>query len=236
MFYQGLSHRPTDASLRTAGVAHPGIRRLTTSPRCSVPANPPQFPTKSCPPENTVAAANWFRYAYLAHFAGPKGNRQLFRLIRREQACRIVEIGIGDLARAESLIQVAQRFAGQRKVWYTGFDMFEARAAGRLPLHLKDAYCRLRATDANIRLVPGVPRMSLPSAANAHQNTDLVIVGPDFSEVDLQGGWYYVPRMLHERSVVLRERRTTDGQVNFAPIARTEIAELAARDTTRRAA
>jgi hypothetical protein len=183
-----------------------------------------------------VAAANWFRYAYLAHFARPKGNRQLYRHIKREPACRIVEIGISDLARAESLIQVAQRFAGDKKVWYTGFDMFEARSSGRTPLALKDAYCRLRTTDANIRLVPGVPRMSLPSAANAHQNTDLVIVGPHFSEADLQGGWYYVPRMLHERSVVLRERHTADGQMSFAPITRMEIAELAARESTRRAA
>lgn len=183
-----------------------------------------------------MAAANWFRYAYLAHFASPKGNRQLFRAIKREQVCRIVEIGIGDLDRAETLIQVAQRFAGDKKVWYTGFDMFEARPTGQAAIALKEAYCRLRATDANIRLVPGVPRMSLPSAANAHQNTDMVILGASFGEVDIQGGWHYVPRMLHERSVVLSERRTTDGQVSFTPISRSQIAEWAARDSGRRAA
>lgn len=183
-----------------------------------------------------MAAANWFRYAYLAHFASPKGNRQLFRTIKRAQVCRIVEFGIGDLARAEALIQVAQRFAGDKKVWYSGFDMFEARPAGQMPIALKDAYCRLRATEANIRLVPGVPRMSLPSAANAHQNTDLVIVGSAFSEIDIQGGWHYVPRMLHERSVVLSERRAADGQVSFTPISRSQIAEWAARETSRRAA
>jgi hypothetical protein len=183
-----------------------------------------------------VAAANWFRYAYLAHFASPKGNRQLFRTIKREQVCRIVEIGIGDLALAEGLIQVAQRFAGDKKVWYTGFDMFEARPSDQTPIALKEAYCRLRATEANIRLVPGVPRMSLPTAANAHQNTDLVIVGASFGEVDIQGGWHFVPRMLHERSVILSERRTADGQVSFTPISRSQIAEWAARDTSRRAA
>lgn len=183
-----------------------------------------------------MAAANWFRYAYLAHFASPKANRQLFRLIKRGKACRIVEIGMGDLARAEALIQVAQRFAGDKKVWYTGFDMFEARPSGQTPIGLKDAYCRLRATDANIRLVPGVPRMSLPSAANAHQNTDLVILGSAFSNVDIQGGWYYVPRMLHEHSVILSEDRAADGQVSFATISRSQIAERAARDSNRRAA
>ena len=61
-------------------------------------------------------------------FLAPRGNRQLYRLVKRHTICRIVEIGISNLARAESLIQVAQRFAGDKKVWYTGLDMFEARA------------------------------------------------------------------------------------------------------------
>ena len=120
-------------------------------------------------------------------------------MVKRQQACRIVEIGINDLARAESLIQVAQRFAGDKKVWYTGIDLFDARPAGSEPLALKETYRILRATEATIRLVPGVPRMSLASAANAHQNTDLIVIGPDVTEKDLHGAWFYVPRMLHDR-------------------------------------
>ena len=135
-----------------------------------------------------MAAANWFRYAYLAHFSRPKGYRQLYRLVKRQRACRIVEIGISDLARAESLIQVCAAFRRRKKVWYTGIDMFDARPAGRSPLALKETYRILRATDANIRLVPGAPSMSLASAANAHQNTDLILIGPDVSENDLHGG------------------------------------------------
>jgi hypothetical protein len=183
-----------------------------------------------------VAAANWFRYAYLAHVSRPQGNRVLYRLAKRQQVCRIVEIGITDLARAQSLIEVAQRFAGDNKVWYTGLDMFEARPVGRPPLALKDAYRILRSTNANIRLVPGVPRMSLASAANAHQNTDLVLIGPDVCENDLHGAWFYVPRMLHERSAILSERRGPDSQVLFTGITRSQIAEWASRDSMRRAA
>jgi hypothetical protein len=182
-----------------------------------------------------VAAANWFRYTYLARFARPKGNRQLYRLVKRQRVCRVVEIGITDLSRAVSLIQVAQRFAAE-KVWYTGFDLFEARPAGREALALKETYRILRATDANVRLVPGMPNMSLASAANAHQNTDIILLGPDVSETDLKGAWFYVPRMLHENSIVLRERHNADGQVSFQAITRTQIAELASRDSMRRAA
>ncbi len=78
-----------------------------------------------------MAAANWFRYTFLAHLARPKGNRQLYRTVKRHAVSRIVEIGMSNLERAESLIQVAQRFAGDKKVWYTGIDMFDARPTGR---------------------------------------------------------------------------------------------------------
>ena len=183
-----------------------------------------------------MAAANWFHYAYLARFSHPKGNRQLYRLVKRQRACRIVELGITDLARAQSLIQVAQRFAGEQKVWYTGIDMFDARPAGRAPLALKETYRILRATNANIRLVPGAPSMSLASAANAHQNTDVILIGPDVGENDLHGAWFYVPRMLHDRSVVLSERHESDGKVSFHTITRTQIAEWTSRDSMRRAA
>lgn len=183
-----------------------------------------------------MAAANWFRYAYLAHCSRPKANRQLYRLVKRQQVCRIVEIGIGDLSRAVSLIQVAQRFAGEKKIWYTGIDGFEAREPDRSPLSLKEAYRILRATEANIRLVPGAPGRSLASAANAHQNTDLILIGPDVSESDLNGAWFYVPRMLHASSVILSERHDSDGLPSFSNVTRSQIAEWAAREAVRRAA
>jgi hypothetical protein len=179
-----------------------------------------------------VAAANWFRYAYLAHFSKPTTNRQLYRLVKRDQVCRIVEIGVSDLPRAIRLIEVAQRFAGDRKVWYTGIDWFEARQPQLAPLSLKESYRVLRATEANIRLVPGAPAASLAAAANAHQNTDLILIGPDVSESDLNGAWFYVPRMLNECSTVLKEHRAPGGQSTFAPLTRTQIAEWACQKPT----
>ncbi len=174
-----------------------------------------------------MAAANWIRYARLAHWSRPKANRQLFRLIKRDRICRIVEVGISDLSRAVAMIEVAQRFAGDKKVWYTGIDLFEARHAGSSLLPMKQTYRALRATEANVRLVPGAPAASLAAAANAHQNTDLILIGPDVSETDLNGAWFYVPRMLNEMSTILSERRTADGQPVFTAITRTQIAEWA---------
>jgi hypothetical protein len=180
-----------------------------------------------------VAAANWFRYARLAYLSRPKGNRQLYRLVKREQVCRFVEIGISDLSRAVSMIEIAQRFAGDKKVWYTGIDLFEARQSNSQALSLKDSYRVLRATDANVRLVPGAPATSLAAAANAHQNTDLILLGPDVNESDLGAAWFYVPRMLNEKSVVLSERRTADGEPAFSYLTRTQIAEWACQKAAR---
>ena len=182
-----------------------------------------------------MAAASWFRYTYLAHLSRPQGLRQLYRSIKREKVCRIVEIGLTDLSRAVALIEVAQRFAGEKKVWYTGIDLFEARQQGP-KVSLKEAYRVLRATEAGIRLVPGTPASSLASAANSHPNTDFILIGSEVSAADLHGAWLYVPRMLHANSVVLTERCTADGQVSFESVSRTQIAEWAARDSSRRAA
>lgn len=179
-----------------------------------------------------MAAANWIHYVRLAHFSRPKCNRQLYQLVKRNRVCRIVEIGISSLSRAVAMIEVAQRFAGDQKIWYTGIDWFEARPAGMSSLSLKEAYRVLRATEANVRLVPGGLAASLASAANAHQNTGLILIGPDVSEADLAGAWFYVPRMLNDSSVVLSERRTDDHHTEFAPLTRSQIAEWACQKST----
>jgi hypothetical protein len=178
-----------------------------------------------------VAAASWFRYVKLAYVSRPKGNRQLYRLVKRDRVCRIVEIGMSDLSRAVSLIEVAQRFAGDKKVFYTGIDGFDARHPSMSPLPLKETYRVLRATGANVRLVPGAVSASLTAAANAHQNTDLILIGPDVSESDLNGAWFYVPRMLNETSTVLSEHRTSDDQPAFVALTRSQIAEWACQKT-----
>jgi hypothetical protein len=174
-----------------------------------------------------VAAASWFRYTRLAYLSRPKANRQLYRLVKRDQICRIVEVGISDLSRAVALIEVAQRFAGDKKVWYTGIDLFEARPSASATLPMKDTYRILRATEANVRLVPGAPASSLAAAANAHQNTDLILIGPDVTDADLTGAWFFVPRMLNVTSTVLSERRGADGKTEFKPIMRSQIADWA---------
>lgn len=183
-----------------------------------------------------MAAANWFRYLYLAQASRPKSIRQLYRLAKRQKVCRIVEVGISDVHRAASLIEVAQRYAPQQKVFFTGIDWFDARSQDIEPLSLKDAYRVLRATGANVRLVPGAPGASLASAANAHQNTDLILISALVPDAELQPAWFYVPRMLHAPSVVLREHRDTSGVPSFLRLSSQHLATWAANATGRKVA
>jgi len=174
-----------------------------------------------------VAAASWFRYSFLAYFSRPKSVRQLYRLVKRQQFCRIVEIGIADLDRSVSIVEVAQRYAAGKTVLFTGIDWFEARAQEMKPLTLKSAYRALHATGAKVRLAPGAPGRSLAAAANAHQNTDLILIAASVPDSELATAWFYVPRMLHERSEVIREVLSPGGEWSFERITASEVAERA---------
>ncbi len=183
-----------------------------------------------------MAAANWFRYAYLAYLSRPKSARQLYRLVKRQRIRRIVEVGVSDVAFTVSLIEVAQRFAGDQKVTYSGLDCFDARPNLASSLKLKDAYRTLHSTGASVRLVPGSPAASLVVVANAHQNTDLILIAADVTAEELQSAWFYVPRMLHHQSVILREQQSLGGERSFEWLSLSQVAEWAGRPGGRRAA
>jgi hypothetical protein len=176
-----------------------------------------------------VPVASWFQYAYLAYVAQPKPERELYRRIKARRVVRIVEVGIGNVMRATRLIAVAQRFAGEQKVSYTGLDWFDARSTHLPPLSLKQAYRALHATAGEIRLVPGPPGASLASAANSHLNTGLLIFSQAVSDDELSRAWFYVPRMLSDQSIVVREQIDAEGQPLLVLLSASELAERAGR-------
>lgn len=193
-------------------------------------------PVNSPPKEYSVAAAHWLRYAHLAFLSRPKSVRPLYRLVKGHKICRILEIGISDITRSVALIEVAQRYAVSSPVHHTGLDWFEARPQHQSKLALKHAHCLLRATGGQIRLVPGEPARSLAVVANAHQNMDLILISAAVADDDLVASWFFVPRMLHSRSLILRERRTVQGEPSFDWLSHSQVAEWAGRKSARRAA
>jgi len=183
-----------------------------------------------------VAAVGWIEYAYLAHFAQPKAVRNLYRLVKRLKVCRIVEVGISDLERADRLIRVAQRYTQSKVVAYTGLDWFDARPSQFSPLSLKDAHRILQKTGASVRLVPGEPARSLTTAANSLLHTDLLLIAPTVADGSLTSSWPFVPRMLDSHSVVLRERCGAGGGPEFRRLTSAELAQLARQAAPARAA
>jgi hypothetical protein len=176
------------------------------------------------------------RLFYLCHFSKPIANRPLYRAIRRQSAKKIVELGIADGARALRLIEVAGRTSSPSDVHYVGMDLFEGRPDFENPgLSLKAAHQLLRGMGARVQLVPGNPTDSLIRLANSLGKVDLLIVPGECDSPSFGRFWSFVPRMLHERSLVFVERVTDEGPT-LCVKPRQEIDRLAAAGASRRAA
>lgn len=183
-----------------------------------------------------MSGSSLIQFAYLALFSQPACEREIYRAIRKHKVSSIVEIGIGKLVRARRLIAVAQRYAGSKGVTYTGVDLFEGRPDPATGLKLKEAHQQLKAIGVQVKLIPGDPLSALSRTANALQNTDLLVISHDPQVGSLEQAWFYMPRMLHQKSLVFLERR--EGQhLTLARLTERDVEALAATHASvRRAA
>jgi hypothetical protein len=156
----------------------------------------------------TLKPASSLQYLFLSRFSRPRHERCLYRALRRLRARSIVEIGMGEARRALRMLSVAMRYRPHERLSYAGIDLFEARPADSPGLRLKDAHKRLIATGVQLRLVPGDPFAALARCANSLANTDLVVISADHDPAALEPAWFYIPRMLHERSLILLEEQS----------------------------
>lgn len=185
-----------------------------------------------------MPAANSLQYLYLAFFSKPICDRKLFRLVRRQRIARFLEIGVGEAVRARRLISVAQRYQAGGEVRYTGIDPFESRAANDPPgLTLKLAHRLLKASGAQVQLVPGDPYSALSRSANSLTGVELVIISADQDGEMLARAWHYLPRTLSPEALVFIERLDpVQGEAYLQEIDREELQRLASANQRRRAA
>jgi hypothetical protein len=187
--------------------------------------------------EHEVKSAGRVRRLLYAYFSKPQHERVLFRAMKRTQPARVVEIGLGDARRATRLVAYAQALVAG-PVNYTGIDLFEDRLDAQTCLRLKDAYRQLHQLGAKVRLFPGEPLEALRTAANGLTGTDLLVVSRQVDPESMRQAWAFVPRMLHERSLVFVEQvEPDDGVMTFRQLS-LENVDAAARQakTGRRAA
>jgi hypothetical protein len=123
------------------------------------------------------------------------------------------------------------------QVYYVGFDPFEQRTSrDGFGLTLKMAHRLFRRTGACVQLIPGEPALSLVRYANELGKVDLLLFS---ANVDLESHphmWLFVPRMLHDQTLVYLERPLADGRPMIRRLERPELNALVAANTSRRAA
>ena len=177
------------------------------------------------------------RLLYLCYFSKPIADRPIYRAIRRHGVRRIVELGIADGRRAVRMIEVAQQTTARPDVHYVGMDRFEDRTeSSGVGIGLKAAHQLLQGTGARVQLVPGDPSDGLIRLANSLGKVDLLIVPAELDSPSFARIWFFVPRMLHGRSLVFIDEQLADGQRSLRLKPRREIDRLALVGPSRRAA
>ena len=82
---------------------------------------------------------------------------------------------------------------------------------------------------AKVHLIPGDPFTALSRVANGLVGVDLLVIGADQDRESLAWAWFYVPRMLHERSLVcLEEFDRRRGRRGYKLLSLSEVESLAA--------
>lgn len=182
-----------------------------------------------------MAAVGKLQYARLAFISKPVEDRRLYRLIRKHRMSSVFEVGIGSLSRAVNLVGVCQRYAGDQPVRYGAVDWFEERPADMPRLKLIDAHRTLRASGVKTQVSPGGPA-AVEALANSFPAMDMVLISADCAPESLGRPWFYLPRMCHPRTVVLRAVRSADSAIHYEAIPQATLQQYAAAGTVSRAA
>lgn len=169
-----------------------------------------------------MSRTSFLKYCQLAYLSAPAQERSLYRQMAKSQPTRILEIGLGMGVRSLRMFDVARRYCDAKQIIYTGIDPFESRQAGSTVLSMKDAYKLLRQQGVKVKLVPGDTLAAMTMTANSLANTDLIVIDAEVGQADLAKAWKYFPRMMHEKSLVLRQvseqQRTRFQQLSLADV------------------
>jgi hypothetical protein len=123
------------------------------------------------------------RYRKLLFTTQPRRYVNLFRTIYDRRCRRLVEIGTWNGVHATQMIGVAAARAKVGLIRYTGFDLFEQltdeqfrQEFSKRPPAYDEVMARLSETGADIRLVRGNTRTTLPESAAVLREADFVFI------------------------------------------------------------
>jgi len=146
------------------------------------------------------------------YFSSPKSDRLIYRVVQRQAATRLVEIGMDNICRSCRLIWQAQFASSGSGIEYTALDPFDSRPPEWPPLKLIETHRQLCRTGAKIKLVPGDTNSAIARVANSLLNSDLILIDLGRELPGQAQLWFYLPRMLHDRSLVFHRAATGSGK------------------------
>ena len=172
------------------------------------------------PGRAALSSLERLKLLHLLYFSKPATDRAVYRKIRRFHPRTIVEIGVGTARRSLRMLWLASRRHPAAEIRFTGIDRFEDRPADHGPgFSLREAHRLLKATGARIQLAPGDADEGLARVANGLGQVDLLLFAAGTTAEELAGAWFYVPRLLHDRTLVFLEQTSADGGI-VDPVAR----------------
>jgi hypothetical protein len=167
---------------------------------------------------------------YLSYLSKPASDRVIYKAIIGKKARRIMELGIAEGKRAMRMIDVAARCVPRSEIQYVGLDNFEDRNQNTGPgLSLISAHRSLIRSQAKIKLIPGDPLRSLARAANDLGQIDILIISPQAENDRLDRVWYFVPRLLHAKSLIFIESMMPGGNKSVQTACSCEVEQWAAK-------
>lgn len=190
--------------------------------------------------EGAMAVGDLFRYAARAFFSKPTPapEKQLLRIAKQHVIRRVVEVGVDSVDATAQLLETLVKQAKDEPVKYTALDLFDARPEEAAKTPLVGVYRRFIATGAKVRLTPGELAPSLASEANSLAETDLLLLSREATDEALAHAWFYIPRMCHQGTIVLRRTEGEEGAAEgeWATVSLSDIAARANSRDVRRAA
>lgn len=149
-----------------------------------------------------MPAPGWLQTLWMTRFSRPAGERPLWRHVLRKPPGRILEIGLGTLARTERLIRLAAALRPEQPIQFVGIDRFESRTPADPPgVSLKEAHRRLTGL-GRVQLVPGRADAALARVGNHIGVFDLVLVSSDETEGRSGKAWFFLQRLVRPESTV----------------------------------
>ncbi len=170
------------------------------------------------------------RSLWLTRLSKPAGERALYRHALKTPPRRILELGVGMLARTERLLEVATAATPATDLTYVGVDRFESRSPSDPPgVSLKEAHQRLHGK-ARVQLVPGNVDAALARVCNHLGIFDLVVISAANDERHLSRSWFFLQRVTGPQTTVFVERGGS-----WALQTKSRIDEMAAKAVLARA-